>query len=846
MSNSNPIDGSINTNLAFERGGKPCETILSPYVQIGGPDMYGLIRPDWADAAYDRSFAFPPIQRFTLSTAVAPMDGEGPAYPGNSTWVLNLDTEQLYTMHDKRVAKQGGFNFTAPYTPASPAGLECYEQGASFGDDGVNATPVPVMGLPIEFRKVYFKGTKVSGSGLNGPGQTFNSGAECGSYYAYMATSLPIDQTCTSGSGESGSSFNFRNDNYGAVLGTQVAWEDFDIGCGGGGGSGGCSTSYDMVSGGLGFDSVDNGNGDGCPKGCVKFEGDCWIDNGNYDTPCGVGSGCDRTLFFKLGGCLATSGSGSTEIPQFNGELEQSGFNTIISFNLNPNIYQSISGSGSGFDPCKPSGCNGVLAFMSSGCLTGRSAGGSSGSGSRSQFETIITCDSGSNITTITQVANPDIYQKVTGFVMNETGLRTGCIPSGCEGVLEFVSSGCLQAKGFDGTPQFYIGVDCEGNTTTVTTKLNPDIYQTVSGLSKVCKPSGCNGVLAFMSSGCLTGEDQLRTIIECDSESNVTTVTQVANPNIYQTVSGLSKVCKPSGCNGVLAFMSSGCLTGEDQLRTIIECDSGSNITTITQVANPNIYQQVTGELGYCAPSGCKGVLNFVPSGCLTGINNLGNPGFRTEIQCDPESNVTSIIYKADPDMFQAISGFEEGEDAGSAEARGCKAGLRFEVTGKGLSLGISQNGDGATISFGLAPSSGSGGCTSAYNTINGVEVSGCSGVIELIPSGAITQSTVSSESGAKITIAAPVVEMEGSGCTVIAPLETTSGNKFTISSPCVNVLGSGCISVSPEETSSGISYRVGATKEEILTCLGYEAMSVTICEGETSASYNFLVETS
>ena len=95
MSNSNPIDGSINTNLAFERGGKPCETILSPYVQIGGPDMYGLIRPDWADAAYDRSFAFPPIQRFTLSTAVAPMDGEGPAYPGNSTWVLNLDLTLL-------------------------------------------------------------------------------------------------------------------------------------------------------------------------------------------------------------------------------------------------------------------------------------------------------------------------------------------------------------------------------------------------------------------------------------------------------------------------------------------------------------------------------------------------------------------------------------------------------------------------------------------------------------------------------------------------------------------------------------------------------------------------------
>lgn len=287
MSSANTMPGTIAANTLRDPEGPDGEHRLTPYVVIGGPNQYSTDRPSFEPASYlETNSPFVPIKRFTL--AVAPLQGTGLNYPneGGDKWMLNLDSEQLYTA-PRDNSTDYGFAFGKVWSDPSELDPDDCKQKYRT-DDGAYTTPVPVQGLPIEFRKIYFRGTEVDEYGCtSGSG----SGA-CSTYYAYLPCSLPVKQTCASGTGASGFVCNPRNENYGLMDGEVVEWSGFDIGCGGGGG-GGCSDSYSIIS--------------GATAGTLSGSG--WY-----------ASGCESILSFETSGCsgfgvtITGTGDGNTNV----------------------------------------------------------------------------------------------------------------------------------------------------------------------------------------------------------------------------------------------------------------------------------------------------------------------------------------------------------------------------------------------------------------------------------------------------------------------------------------------------------------------------------------------------
>lgn len=240
----------INASASPDPGGGPGEQRLSPYITLGGLDMFGEKVPDLATPAEcAEELNVEPLKRFTLS--VAPLQGVSGPFPndGANKFLVNLDTEHLYTA----TGRYGSYG-NAWEAPSPDGDAQCYDKYGT--SNGAYTIPVPVQGLPIEFRKVYFRGTPVDEYGkiIGCSGGSGSSGANA--YYAYFACSKPTLQPCTGDEYDtndgSGCSYNPRNENFGIMDGEVVDWATFDIGGGGGGGGGlggGCSDVYSMMSG---------------------------------------------------------------------------------------------------------------------------------------------------------------------------------------------------------------------------------------------------------------------------------------------------------------------------------------------------------------------------------------------------------------------------------------------------------------------------------------------------------------------------------------------------------------------------------------------------------------------
>lgn len=315
-------EGSIMGPMTPDPGGDPEEMRLQPFVSIGGIDQFS---PECSQlqspSTLEGGAVSTPIKRYSI--AVAPLQvgtgGSDLGYPndGGNKWLINLDSEQLYTA-PRNSLTAAGFNFGKKWSPPGTAGSNCYEK---YGEaDGAYDIPVPVQGAPIEFRKIYFKGQSVDANGATVPGV---AGSGCNSYFAYFACSLPIKQDCNI----SGTVYNPRNENFGIMDGEVDAWENFDISCAGSGGSG-CSNVYSKVS-------ITGSQNTGF-------------------TP----SGCDGNVIFATSGCMTGNGS-------FSHDIRQEGNDTIVTYSVNPNFVSSVSGVSS---TASVSGCDRSINFETDGC----------------------------------------------------------------------------------------------------------------------------------------------------------------------------------------------------------------------------------------------------------------------------------------------------------------------------------------------------------------------------------------------------------------------------------------------------------------------------------------------
>jgi len=290
---SNPFEYSNNSSPYYLDGAAKNdfgEGNLSPYVAFYG----GGINTNYPDTKkpHELQSDFSLLSRYAV--VVSPLDNDTYPNSGKQKWLVNLDTEQLYTANPQ---KDGQYKFGADYVAPASVGSNCWDRYGT--SDGVYSSPVPIHGAPVEFRKIYFRGQPVDQYGKIS-GCVSGTGGSCETYFAYFACSKPVRQDCDDGSG---CSYNPRNENYGIQEGVVVDWEDFDIGCGGGGGSSsgsGCSNSYSLVSGTTGR----------------RYEGGEWI------YPTGAPSGCDSTLVFS-GSCGLFS------------DVRQAGETTTVTYSIN-------------------------------------------------------------------------------------------------------------------------------------------------------------------------------------------------------------------------------------------------------------------------------------------------------------------------------------------------------------------------------------------------------------------------------------------------------------------------------------------------------------------------------
>ena len=211
------------------------EALLTPYVFIGGHAIWNN-----SEASLNENST---VRRFGVHVSALP----GQFNSENA--LINLDSVQL---NGNAPLNQMGVN-SAPINGGNSAPF----YGGLGG--GVNESPTPAKGLPIQFRKIYFRGKSVDpikGNIIDYSEKTFS---------AYFACSLPVDQTVVVpenefgiGNDPPGTTYNSRNDNYAHAHGVLTDWEAFDIG---GGSGAGCGLPYSGFSGN-GF--ITGSSGSGC------------------------------------------------------------------------------------------------------------------------------------------------------------------------------------------------------------------------------------------------------------------------------------------------------------------------------------------------------------------------------------------------------------------------------------------------------------------------------------------------------------------------------------------------------------------------------------------------------
>lgn len=237
MSTSTTILGINYSNLGMPDSsfGEPSQ---HPYIAIRSVDIFdGLNGGAGSMENHDdgRSPVDGGLQRLVVNV------NPHPETQSTST-LLNLDTNQLYAPCSS--SEKGGYNYGQAQVGSYGGTQYCPTKSKS---GGVYTNPAPILGAPVEFKKIYFRGKLADST------EGYITDEQTRAFSAVFACSDPIESTTISdednacGNGlPSGTMFNPRDENaqYDESISTVRKWEDVEIF-----GGGGCATSFSSISG---------------------------------------------------------------------------------------------------------------------------------------------------------------------------------------------------------------------------------------------------------------------------------------------------------------------------------------------------------------------------------------------------------------------------------------------------------------------------------------------------------------------------------------------------------------------------------------------------------------------
>lgn len=228
------------------------DLLLSPYLmfcskpnstnpqQVSPFHLLENAQPTWGDQGSQAQS--PSLKRFVITTSpVNYLDEQGQSghFYNPNTLLLNLDTAHLYTTKVDPRGESNIENIGVPWSQPAITGDKETCEGFYHQEQGLQNTSFPVRGLPVQFRKVFFKGEPyTAGSGCLEPDKE-----GCNGYYAHFLCSAPVQNNCT-GTDAKALCENSRDENWNYLDGTESSWESFDIGC-----SAGCEVGFSAVSG---------------------------------------------------------------------------------------------------------------------------------------------------------------------------------------------------------------------------------------------------------------------------------------------------------------------------------------------------------------------------------------------------------------------------------------------------------------------------------------------------------------------------------------------------------------------------------------------------------------------
>ena len=223
------IVGIDYSNIPTPEGeGEPAQ---HPYVAIRGVDIF-----DDENGLYKKSDGKDPVDN-GLKRFLVNVSPHSSCLSSNT--ILNIDSNQLY-------APSNGTKNSYTYGSScegSYGGTEYCPSAGKVG--GVYSNPAPIVGAPVQFRRVFFRGRNAD------PIKGNISGSER-AYSAVFACSNPVDVTTISNGDcyddPSGTIYNPRDENVQyASFAYEKEWDEIEI-FGGGGSSSGCE-SFSIISG---------------------------------------------------------------------------------------------------------------------------------------------------------------------------------------------------------------------------------------------------------------------------------------------------------------------------------------------------------------------------------------------------------------------------------------------------------------------------------------------------------------------------------------------------------------------------------------------------------------------
>ena len=265
----------------------------------------------------------------------------------SSNSVLNLDSNQIYAPSN---TPKTAFNYGASCEGSYGGTSYC---PSSSKNGGVYGSPAPIIGGPVEFKRVFFRG-------LNADNVKGYVTGEERAYSAIFACSNPIDVTTKSNEDDacgdglpSGTVFNPRDENVQyASFAEEKEWDDIEIF-----GGGGCKNAFSEISGQVGYE-LSGYTASGCDTLIVSGDSGIYAGLKNnqltiYYTGSGSGNGCESfTGIYSDSGSYKASGCDSVEILGGSG-IETSFYDNTLTIN-----YTGVTGA------------PGDLNFLAGGCLS--------------------------------------------------------------------------------------------------------------------------------------------------------------------------------------------------------------------------------------------------------------------------------------------------------------------------------------------------------------------------------------------------------------------------------------------------------------------------------------------